>query len=392
MRVLILDSDYLRFLRWLYGENPALRACSYERQLSERRATLFGTASAYAAAFRELGHEAAEIFVNNGPMQSMWAREHGLDGVAPRSIWERRRPRDVARRTVGSWRGIPEYLIHGASEPEQMSRVVVAQVDAFRPDVVLDQSVGALRVEALSAVRSRTRLLIGQHAATSLAPGVDLRFYDLLISSFQPTVDEFRRRGFRAELSRLGFDPAVLSTLSEDPSLRWGLTFVGSLAPIHSSRREFLEALAPHVPDLRIWSPDPLPRSSVLHDRYMGAAWGRVMFDVLRSSRATVNHHGDVAAYANNMRLFEATGVGTLLLTDAKPNLAEIFTPAVEVIEFVSAEDCAASYLGLDDDARNQIAHAGQQRTLRDHTYLERVDEIVQQVEPLLKRPARREL
>lgn len=384
MRVLVLDSDYLQFLAALYRARPGLETLPYDDQLVERRLSLFGTASSYAAAFRELGHDASEIIVNNGPMQSMWAYEHGLVGVAPRPLIGRLGPRDIARRTVGAWRGLPEYVIHGVSEPRQMGRVLVAQVEAFKPDVVLDQNLGALAPELVRAVRARTRLLVGQHAATPLPPGLDLGPYDLIVSSFPPTVDELRERGLRAELSRLGFDPVVLRRLGDPPSVRSGLTFVGSLAPIHKSRREFLEGLAHLVPDLRIWSPDAVPRSSILHERHMGVAWGRTMFEVLRGSRATVNHHGDIAPYANNMRLFEATGVGTLLLTDAKPNLADIFTPGVEVIEFASAEDCAAAYLALDDHGRDRIAAAGQKRTLAEHTYLARVRELARHVESLL--------
>ena len=47
-----------------------------------------------------------------------------------------------------------------------------------------------------------------------------------------------------------------------------------------------------------------------------------------RDARISLNRHIDVAeGYANNMRLYEATGVGALLLTDAAPNLGELFEP-----------------------------------------------------------------
>ena len=40
-------------------------------------------------------------------------------------------------------------------------------------------------------------------------------------------------------------------------------------------------------------------------------------------------------------RLFEATGVGTLLVTDWKKNLHEMFEPGKEVIVYHSPEECA---------------------------------------------------
>jgi hypothetical protein len=257
-----------------------------------------------------------------------------------------------------------------------MARILLAQLDALRPDLVLNQDLPALSGSLLGEVRARTTALAGQHAAIPL-PASGLDPYDLLVSSFPPTVDELRRRGHRAELSRLGFDPAVLDALGDAPLLRHGLTFVGSLAPIHSSRRSFLEELAQLVPDLRVWTPEPLPRSSSLRGRRAGAVWGREMFEVLRASRATLNHHGDVAPFANNMRLYEATGVGTVLLTDAKQNLTEIFDPGAEVLTFGSAAECAAVYAGLDDTTREAVATAGQRRTLRDHTYRARVEELL---------------
>ena len=57
---------------------------------------------------------------------------------------------------------------------------------------------------------------------------------------------------------------------------------------------------------------------------------------VLRDSRITLNHHGNVPAFANNLRLYEATGVGTLLITDWKPDLHEVFEPGKEVVAYRS--------------------------------------------------------
>jgi spore maturation protein CgeB len=378
MRVLVIDSDYLQFLARLYRENDGLERRPYEEQLSARRLSLFGTASSYAAAFRELGHDALELFTNNGPLLAAWAREHAHGGLPERrSSWVR--PRDLARRGAGTWRGLPGCLISGLADPEGRLRLLIAQIEAFQPDVVLNQDLGALGAVALGEIRARTRILVGQHAATPL-PSYDYAPYDLIVSSFPPTVDELRGQGVPARLSRLGFDPAVLDQVTPLPQ-RWGLTFVGSLAPIHSSRREFLESIARLVPDFRVWSPERPPRGSLLRRRHMGTAWGRSMFEILRSSRATLNHHGDIAPYANNMRLFEATGVGTLLLTDSKPNLEEMFAPGQEVIEWSTPEECADLYSTLDDETRNRVAAAGQRRTLRDHTYVNRVRELLQALE-----------
>jgi spore maturation protein CgeB len=103
------------------------------------------------------------------------------------------------------------------------------------------------------------------------------------------------------------------------------------------------------------------------------------MFQILSESKITLNHHGDVAPYANNMRLFEATGMGTLLITDWKLNLTEMFEPGREVVTYHTFEECAERivYYLEHEKERDEIAKAGQQRTLREHTYYHRVQELV---------------
>jgi spore maturation protein CgeB len=112
----------------------------------------------------------------------------------------------------------------------------------------------------------------------------------------------------------------------------------------------------------------------------MGQAWGLEMYQILGKSQITINHHGDVAPYANNMRLYEATGVGTLLVTDWKDDLHETFEPGKEVIAYKSSEECAElvqDYLARTEE-RESIARAGQQRTLAEHTYFQRMQELVE--------------
>jgi spore maturation protein CgeB len=80
------------------------------------------------------------------------------------------------------------------------------------------------------------------------------------------------------------------------------------------------------------------------------------------------------------MRLYEATGVGTLLITDAKVNLRDMFEPDQEVVIYRDAQECVAKlryYLSHPDDAV-AIAAAGQRRTIREHTYADRMRQLTQ--------------
>jgi spore maturation protein CgeB len=104
------------------------------------------------------------------------------------------------------------------------------------------------------------------------------------------------------------------------------------------------------------------------------------MYAALRAARIVFNRHIDIAGcYANNMRLYEATGVGTLLLTDRKDNLGQLFEPGREVAAYGSIEECvelAGHYLAHVDEAE-ALARAGQARTLREHTWAQRMAQLV---------------
>ncbi len=105
------------------------------------------------------------------------------------------------------------------------------------------------------------------------------------------------------------------------------------------------------------------------------------MYKILAQSRITLNRHIGVAEnYANNMRLFEATGMGACLVTDWKENLHTLFEPEKEVVTYRSADEFVEKVIYLlDNDKKCQkIASAGQKRTLKEHNYPNRMKELLE--------------
>jgi spore maturation protein CgeB len=155
---------------------------------------------------------------------------------------------------------------------------------------------------------------------------------------------------------------------------------MGSITPDHAGRFAMLEDLARRT-DIAIWGRmDSVPEDSPLWARYRGPAWGRDMYNVLARSKITINQHIDIAeGHANNMRLYEATGVGALLLTDWKEDIGDIFTPGREIATYSSADECIdlINYYRTHETERAAIAAAGQQRTLSEHSFDKRVAELL---------------
>lgn len=374
MRVLILNTDYEAFLDDLYSANPGLADQSYNQQMAVRNASLFGVADFYSEGFKANRVEAAEVHLNNKAMQLRWAAERGLHMKAADKI----KPQGIStkmRRLFGRGRKLTPQL---AAMAEWARTVMIAQIEDFQPDVILNQVMYFVSAESLRSLVGKKCLLVGQIAAPWHWPDDD-RNYDLIATSLPNFVDQFKRRGVRALYNQLGFSSKVLASVPE-AARDLDVTFVGSLSSQHADRIRLLEFLAERT-NLNIWGIgiEGVSKESSIRGCYRGQAWGREMFGIFRRSKIVINQHIGIAdSFANNMRLYEATGCGTTLVTDRKTNLHELFDIGSEVIDFGDPAECLTRIDGLLGEPSRcaAIGNQGQMRTCRDHTYIQRTAEL----------------
>jgi hypothetical protein len=254
---------------------------------------------------------------------------------------------------------------------------------------------------------------------------------------FPGFVTKFRQLGIRSELFAWAFDTDSLNGTETLPR-NLGFTFAGIVGKAygsHARRYKFIEYLLEHSP-LEVWGKpndeyprlyryfkktgyeinrlleaaglgpktrrrlpfvgkaadwNTDPRLPPLHQRYPGRChapvYGSAYMDIMARSRVAFNCHTDVADnQAGNIRMYEATGMGACLLTDWQENLTSFFTPEREVVTYRSPEEAAekARYLLEHEQTRLDISRAGQARTLRDHTYRERTNQLDQIIRGLL--------
>jgi spore maturation protein CgeB len=393
MKFAIINTDYPGFLAWHYNRKPELAQGSYQEQMRARQESLFGVADFYSRNLSLLGHEALDFYANNEFMQTAWAREAGLSGEMPPARPQRlQRISPVAKRVasqpaLGHLKRLlaPLGSFQRGLEP-WLCEVLEKQIRSYKPDVLLNQAMDSVRGGILQGLKSHVGLLVGQ-IASPLPKGEDFSTYDLILSSLPNLVDHFRSLGVPSELHRFAFEPRVLDFMKKRER-KIPVSFVGSLSRHHADRARLLEAVARST-DVTVWGygAEDLPEDFVIKKRYQGVAWGEVMYGVLSESRLTLNQHISIAgSFANNMRMFEATGAGALLVTDWKINLGEMFAPGREVLSYRNPQECAEliQYYLQHDDERDSIARAGQERTLRDHTYHRRRVELTDIVERYL--------
>jgi spore maturation protein CgeB len=379
LRILVLDTYYPAFLAEHYGSTPELASWCYGEQLAALMDRCFGTSDAYSRHLGEQGHEAVEVVANCEPLQLRWAQEQGVR-------------RGTFRRLTAVAPG-PAGLV---ARRALLRRIALDQIRAFDPQVVYLQDLWFFKRADLDALRRAGRLVAGQIASAPPPDGI-LRCFDLLTTSFPHFVERFRAQGLDSEYLKIAFDAKVLERLREqgvaaDPNAprNHAVTFVGGLDPrVHAAGRRVLERVAESV-DLEIWGYgiDAVPNESPIRSRYRGEAWGLAMYEVLARSRVALNRHIDLAdGYANNMRLYEATGVGALLVTEARQNLSDLFEPGREVVAYEDEDDLIEKLrrYAADDAERQRVAASGQARTLREHTYSERMGELAAMLEARLR-------
>lgn len=381
MNVVILDSYYPRFLD---AAMPAISADAPDYEVLRARllGLRFGTSDFYSRNLVALGHQAQDLIFNCEPLQREWLAEN-LPRSRPANSWL---SRALSRLPLVAKR--PDPL------PVPLLEIALAQIRRIRPDVLYVQDLNLLPPEKIAALRDENAvgLVVGQIAC----PLPELRFmkaFDLILTSFPHYVDRFRAMGVASEYFRIGIDPIVVDELG--PVERdLDCTFIGGISPAHSGRLHFLEQLATRT-EIRFfgYGADALSPSSPILARHHGEVWGMEMYRALARSRITLNIHIDVAEnYANNMRLYEATGSGALLLTDMKDNLNDLFKIDEEIITYRSLDEAVEKirYFSAHPQEARKIALAGQRRAFASHTYLGRMTELVGILEHYLDRKRRK--
>ncbi len=353
-KVLFVTSYYPEYLSELYRQEPQLAQQDYAQQHARIFDTGFGVGDAYSHHLRCLGCEAEEVICDADVMQHRWAEERGL--TLRGNLHDRRR------------------------------QIVAGQVEAFRPDVLYVFEWSPLGDRFVQEMEGRVALRVGQ-IASSLPEDRTFAGYDLVLSAWPPIVKHFRRRGKASARLRLGFDDRVWRRISPQPP-RYDVTFVGGFAPAHGQRIPWLERLSKDVKiDVFGYGLDRVPKDSPIHARYRGAAWGWRMYEVLAQSKITLHLNAEITVpnqtardddYACAMRFYEATGMGTCLVAEAKRDLPALLTPGEEIVAYRDVDEAVEliRYYLQHDREREAIAQAGQRRTLREHTYEARMAEL----------------
>lgn len=395
-KFLKVTSYYESFLNYFSKKHPDLDRKKFDVQLGLLLDEGFGWGNFFQMNLQKLGHEAYEIVYNADSLQGTWAKEYHLNV-----------------------RSREEIFLH--------------QLKMIRPDVLFLQSVSLFHNIFIKKIREEVpsiKLIIGWLCA----PYTEETKKSLAACNFNFTCSELflhqlRSSGIKCYRLNHAFEASLLPIIGRNNNYpNTDFLFIGSFFPgseFHDVRIKIIEKLLEQKIDLRIYSQiqkipnifikqkayllynflkkykmeslynifpaakrisqyKEFPYDFNFSDRFYKSLddtplFGVEMLRAFSKAKLVFNSHGGVAGdYACNIRMFEATGTRTCLITDQKKNIADFFVPDKEVVTYNSINECVdkVTYLLNHQNEMEAIAEAGQQRTLKDHTFYKRAVEM----------------
>lgn len=287
--------------------------------------------------------------------------------------------------------------------------IVIKQIEKFQPDVCVLYPPAIFDQKIISEIRGIVNhdIIIGGYDGMDRKNIELYSGYDFVITCSDYISSFYRNKNILSYSLEFAFDPKINSLIKGHNNL-YPISFCGSLFPnVHKNRYNLISYLVWHTPIIissdfelntkyKLFSKKNI-RSIIIRDksyfdsykihcRNIGSLYGIDMYQFLKDSAITINSHGDNINFAANVRLYEATGIGTCLLTDWKENLAEIFEPEVECLTYKTKEEAAdkIKYYMKHENERKKIALRGQEKTLTEYTYTKRIDGVLNFIRGLL--------
>lgn len=348
MKIFLAAYYYPPFIASFIGKYPDLDQLSYEQMMLRLKNEYFADTHSAEHWLLKNSFSAHMSVINVEVIQRQWAKENKVS----------------------------------YSEQNWMEEILLAQVNHFAPDIFYTECIHVHTKGFLNEVKKKVKQLSAWVSFPfSSLPTAPL--FDLILTSTKDYTVKFRSMGIASEYLLPAFDPRIHEKLGElKKSIDF--SFVGGISDLHKNRWEALNYLCANT-KIKLWGyglpqRDSNPISRLLkkdpfeniRSHHQGEVWGLEMYKILGSSYITFNIHeallkGDVG----NMRMFEASGMGTLLLNDHGNNLSELFEPDKEIVTYRSIPEAVEkfNYYIQRKDKAIEIGKNAQKRTLTQYNY-----------------------
>jgi hypothetical protein len=367
MKFLQIFHCYQAYLNHFYTAFPDVAAMSYKDQIEAFVKDGFAASHIITPYLPKDEFETTLILANAAPAQYQWAKENNFTPKGNNS--------DVAR------------------------EIIREQIERFKPQVLyVDESI-LFDSRFVRSLSWKPDLMIGWRAA-SIPETVDWTEFDAILSNSHICRETAIRKGAKTTYE---FSPGYVERIAQEiahEEKKWDVVFCGQISPEHKKRLSFLNEVAKYPltqprdysMGYHIYSNDPQFLPLGIHMHLQNAKWGTEMYRALKQGRIVLNIHIDFVYNdedsVGNMRMFEATGSGSFLLTDYFPKISQYFEPGKEIETFRNQNELIEKigYFLDHPDEREEIARKGQERCLRDYSMTKRGHEFAEIVNDLFER------
>lgn len=267
---------------------------------------------------------------------------------------------------------------------------LLLQILYYKPDIIYFHEIWFYELDFFIKLRFLLKniIIMGWDCAPRTSCNMyRLRYTDKVFTCSKHKEEQFLEHGINSLLVGHFFDKDMLKTLPVSKK-EYDIVFAGTLdMSTCDGRVHLLKELISQGINLKIFGKTNDPD---LQPFCCEPVFGNEFLNVLHRAKIVLNLHvTDDIKYSGNIRMYEATGVGSLLLTDYKEDMKSKFVLNEEVITYTSVNDLIQKirYYLQNEKIREIIALNGQKRTLNDYTYDSFADIIYKQIVLMKQKP-----
>jgi spore maturation protein CgeB len=291
--------------------------------------------------------------------------------------------------------GQHRHHIQRVIEASRRDNLRVLEAAEARPDLSIVLKGEVLLPETVERLRNLTEGPVVQWCGDdpSWFPNIiaAAHLYDRFFLAEPSYGPDLAKRGVDAEFLAHAADPEVWGPQPHeaDQPDDWDVVFVGDARhnmghlPSTRQRVDLIEAAAQTDLRVAVWGRgwEKLGGESPARRLHQGLTLlpAAVVAQTYRRAKIVLNVHHAQMRDGVNMRTFEIPAAGAFQLCDAKTRIGNLFEIGSEIAVYDGADELQErlhQYVA-DDEARLQIAKAGRERVLRDHTYAERMSQLI---------------
>ena len=245
---------------------------------------------------------------------------------------------------------------NGMPKKSSLEGILLAQIEHHRAEVFYNTDPVRYPSSFVRKLPGCVRSKLCWRAVPS--ENADFTAYDAVLANFPSILDFWRRKGSRVEYFCPALDPVMSEYGHGERPI--DVLFVGGYSRHHATRARILEQVAGLADDMQIVFCLDTSRLTRLAEsvvgRFLGLnkyrrpaavasiaklpVFGRALYQLLGKAKIVLNGAIDVSGRdRGNMRCFEATGCGALLLSDAGI-YPEGFTPNETMLVYDTGLEC----------------------------------------------------